>query len=121
MNTTDTRIAFAKALRETLTKKGPKELLHQEFMQRLSELDPDLYYPSRIEDESSNSAWNFCDRYFDALGHGFEDCGGIPIVKATEKLNQIITMFAKGGEVRDPEVLRFYHKPKERRVKKKLL
>ena len=119
MNTLDARTGFAKVLRETLAQNITRERLHHFFMERLGELDEDLNYPSRIADQSLNAAWNFCDYYFDALGHGFEDCGGIPIGKATEKLNEVIVALEKGEEVKDPEVLRFYHKPEEWRLQKK--
>ena len=45
-------------------------------MQRLAEVDEKLYDASRIADRSLNAVWNFCDDYFDAVVHGFEDCGG---------------------------------------------
>ena len=119
VNTLDARIRIAQVLRETLVQNVPKERLHRLFMDRLSELDQDLNYPSRITDQSLNAVWNFCDYYFDALGHGFADCGGIPITEATQKLNEVISVLESGEEVKDPEVLRFYHKPEEWRLQNK--
>lgn len=118
VNTLQAKVEFSNILRAILRGNIPKELQGREFMRRLSEHDPDLYYPSRIADPSLNAAWNFCDCYFDALGHDFKECGGMPMDEAGRKLEGIISVFENGGEITDSDLLRFFNKPVEWRLKK---
>jgi len=86
----------------------PRDKVHQRFMERIGQADENLYDGSRSEDRSLNAAWNFCDDYFDAVVHGFRDCGGIPMAQARIYLEELVTIFEDGGEVQNPEILRFF-------------
>lgn len=104
------RKQLAAVLRELLFSSFmiPREQLHRRFMDRLSEFNEDLYDASRSEDRSLNAAWNFCDDYFDAVVHGYKDCAGIPIGQAKIYLEELAIVLARGEEVQNLEILRFF-------------
>src|SRR5438093_12917335 len=93
------RVPFAKLLREIDRSAEPPELLHTQFVNRLTRLHPDFADPSKIDDRTLNAAWNFCDYYFDAIGHRFTDCNGMPMDLARKKFEELIASLDQGNEL----------------------
>jgi hypothetical protein len=107
MNIRDQRKLFARAIRSGVNQNVDKRLWGLQFAKALEDANPKWYDGRNIADRSLNAAWNFCDYYFDAIGHGFDDCAGIPIERAAIKLQELKTTLEQGEEIEDEEILAF--------------